>query len=419
MENTPLVVDRLKKVESDLTMELPDSERLSMIFMNLKGIRASIDSGLKELSHDAKLQIHQELTTTIAKIKDTFSHIHPDSDSSLLPKEECLIKMIREETTFLDLFSRAALSDLPGICNPLKAICLTPDSDITLKLKDIPNSKDRGIRHGHAHLEYNLYRNIIPYDDNRVLLSSGKYISASDIHLNDKRVLAASAPFHRGDIDTLPDWWRMIIEMNTRLIVMTTNQVEEIFRPSKLTGEMMKISLTKCENYWENPCLINSCLREIKGWTCLSLSKAKRIKSHNGQRILKRSIILKGPKRSKRKITWIQYKNWPDFGIADPELFLKFYQVISNEIKRYPTEDHPPLFHCSAGCGRTGTTLALYFLLQNLAASDNFPEDAIDIDRMIKLLRSERADMVQTAGQYKMIARVLIEYIKCKQNLKS
>jgi len=183
----------------------------------------------------------------------------------------------------------------------------------------------------------------------------------------------------------------MIFECNTRLIVMTTNLIEK--------------SRRKSENYFTSFEKINATMGDLGDvWTCESV-RTEKVASREDQTIFKRTIVMKGPDDETREIIHLQYHNWPDFGAADPKLFLQFHRVIEEEESKFLTEDHPPLFHCSAGMGRTGTTLALKLILKQR------PEE-INIDQTIKNLRTQRAGMVQSAVQYKMIARVFIEFFK-------
>uniref|UniRef100_S4RWA6 Tyrosine-protein phosphatase domain-containing protein n=1 Tax=Petromyzon marinus TaxID=7757 RepID=S4RWA6_PETMA len=86
----------------------------------------------------------------------------------------------------------------------------------------------------------NRYTNILPYDFSRVILSSiegeegSDYINANYIpgHRSPKEYIAAQGPLP----STCDDFWRMVWEQNSRVVVMLTQCVER--------GRI------KCEHYW-------------------------------------------------------------------------------------------------------------------------------------------------------------------------
>jgi len=326
-----------------------------------------------------------------------------DEDHETDDEMEVLKNEVRIHLLFLKMFTSAACLSLPVHLSYLREICLERDEELGKHLDEIGEGFELPCTTGKKFYYLNRYSNSMPYDDHRVELTSGRYIAASDTHFDDKRYLIASAPFVafiRGKrINTLEDWWTMILECNTRLIVMTTN---------------MKEGRTKCHNYFTRPEIINDSLDNVdQDWTCQSV-KTTKLESRNKQSIFKRTITMSHLDGETREITHLQYYNWPDFGVADPKLFLKFQRLIAEEESQFPTKEHPPLFHCSAGLGRSGTTLALHFLLEHLEESKEPLSETPDIDACITSLRSQRKGLVASAVQYKFIARVLIEYFQQK-----
>jgi protein tyrosine phosphatase len=67
----------------------------------------------------------------------------------------------------------------------------------------------------------------------------------------------------------------------------------------------------------------------------------------------------------------------------------------------------PVVVHCSAGIGRTGTFLSIDIGLEALQAAGE-----VDVEGIILKLRSQRAGMVQTQGQYEFIYQALVEAVQ-------
>lgn len=66
----------------------------------------------------------------------------------------------------------------------------------------------------------------------------------------------------------------------------------------------------------------------------------------------------------------------------------------------------PIVVHCSAGVGRTGTFIAVDYLMQHVRTSD-----VIDIYSYVMKMRNNRPNMVQTEDQYVFIHDCIKDYV--------
>lgn len=114
-----------------------------------------------------------------------------------------------------------------------------PDSNLTAEFDSL---KSIGTREkceaAYQNRSRNRYTNVLPYDRTRVHLAvlpgddNITYINANHVRLEGGNYVAAQGPLP----GTCEDFWRMIWQLDSRIIVTTTNEVE---------GER-----TKCARYW-------------------------------------------------------------------------------------------------------------------------------------------------------------------------
>ncbi|CAK6442309.1 unnamed protein product [Pipistrellus nathusii] len=232
----------------------------------------------------------------------------------------------------------------------------------------------------------NRYVDILPYDDNRVVLSevngdaSSNYINASyiDGYKEPRKYIAAQGPRE----ETVDDFWRMIWEQKATVIVMVT-RCEEGNR-------------NKCAQYW--PSGVDSA-REY-GDVLVRVTDHKTCPDYVIQKF---SITHKREKIAGREVTHIQFTSWPDHGVPeDPHLLLKLRRRV-NAFSNFFSG--PILVHCSAGVGRTGTYIGIDAMLEGLEA-----ENRVDVYGYVVKLRRQRCLMVQVEAQYILIHQALVEY---------
>ncbi|XP_055799701.1 receptor-type tyrosine-protein phosphatase C isoform X5 [Salvelinus fontinalis] len=232
----------------------------------------------------------------------------------------------------------------------------------------------------------NRYVDILPYDYNRVQLTTGNgetgcdYINASfiDGFKESKKYIAAQGPKE----ETVGDFWRMVWEQQSSIIVMVT-RCEESNR-------------NKCAQYWPSP------EREVEFFEefVVKLNREEHCPDYIIRQI---SLTNKREKNAEREVTHIQFTSWPDHGVpGEPHLLLKLRRRV-NAFKNLFSG--PIVIHCSAGVGRTGTYMGIDAMMEGLEA-----EGRVDIYGYVVKLRRQRCLMVQVEAQYILIHQALIEH---------
>ncbi|CAG5863808.1 unnamed protein product [Menidia menidia] len=232
----------------------------------------------------------------------------------------------------------------------------------------------------------NRYVDILPYDHNRVQLNTGNgeagcdYINASfiDGYKEQKKYIAAQGPKE----ETVTDFWRMVWEQQSSVIVMVT-RCEEGNR-------------VKCAQYWPSQDRETEIFEEF----IVKLTSEKHFPDYTIRHI---SLSNKREKNAEREVTHIQFMSWPDHGVpGEPHLLLKLRRRV-NAFKNLFSG--PIVVHCSAGVGRTGTYIGIDAMMEGLEA-----EGRVDIYGYVVRLRRQRCLMVQVEAQYILIHQALLEH---------
>ena len=241
----------------------------------------------------------------------------------------------------------------------------------------------------------NRYRDILPYDESRVCLNpsisdgdskSGQcsdYINASFVHSaldGHYKYIASQGP----NKETCLDFIKMLYQYNIKLVVCACNEYE---------GQKLK-----CHRYWTDK--VSEAFNFHKNYYVTLKSKPVTLDG-----CVVRDLVVKYNNPSSMsesssnssfdfsdlnefEFTQFHITNWPDHGVPDnvesimrmlgvvrarmhennkklnESLFIKNYEVskscgVKKRFNKIPLSSEYLAVHCSAGCGRTGTIIAI------------------------------------------------------------
>ncbi|RVE71181.1 hypothetical protein OJAV_G00072430 [Oryzias javanicus] len=235
-----------------------------------------------------------------------------------------------------------------------------------------------------GNIKKNRYKDILPYDQCRVVLSqsttesTSDYINASFIRgvTGDCRYVACQGPLS----PTLVDFWRMIWQLDIKVIVMACREIE--------------MGKRKCECYWasgQRPAAFGPFTISSQGET------------HMNADVVVRALTVTFQQET-RSVVQYQFLSWPDHDVPhETDGVLDLLRKVRGSRGAHSS---PLLVHCSAGCGRTGVICALDYINDLLVSKKITPD--FSIMKVVLELRTQRPSAVQTKDQYQFIYTAVI-----------
>ncbi|XP_023364459.1 receptor-type tyrosine-protein phosphatase H [Otolemur garnettii] len=235
----------------------------------------------------------------------------------------------------------------------------------------------------------NRYRNVLPYDWSRVPLKplhgqpGSDYINASFMPglWSPQEFIATQGPLPH----TVGDFWRLVWEQQSHTLVMLTNCME--------SGQV------KCEHYWPldaQPCIHGHLRVTLMGE---QVTKTWAVRDLQVFQVEEQKML---------SVRQFHYLAWPDHGVPhSPDPLLAFWKMLRQWLDQEAMEGGPPIVHCSAGVGRTGTLIALDVLLRQLEC-----EGLVGPFTFVRKMRESRPLMVQTEAQYVFLHQCILRALQ-------
>ncbi|XP_066985469.1 tyrosine-protein phosphatase Lar isoform X3 [Macrobrachium rosenbergii] len=274
-----------------------------------------------------------------------------------------------------------------------KLLAIEPGDNVTgmeLEFKRLANIKAQPSRFVSANLPVNKFKNrlvnILPFESSRVCLQplrgteGSDYINASFIDGYRYRYayIATQGPLQ----ETVDDFWRMLWEHNSTIVVMLT--------------KLKEMGREKCYQYWPNE-------RSQR----YQFYVVDPIAEYNmPQYILREFKVTDARDGQSRTIRQFQFIEWPEQGVPKSgEGFIDFIGQV-HKTKEQFGQDGPITVHCSAGVGRTGVFITLSQVLERMQY-----EGVVDMFQTVRNLRAQRPAMVQTEEEYRFCYLASLEYL--------
>lgn len=275
------------------------------------------------------------------------------------------------------------------------------DGQVFVEFEQVPKKRqkfDCSTALSDVNRDRNRFKDVIPYEDNRVKLKPTKenptgYINASHIRVQvgkqEFSYIATQGPL----ANTVIDFWQMIYENNIRVISMLTGVNDPDQR--------------KCAKYWPVRLGTENALKFG------DFSVALRYINECWSYVTRGLIVRHDPSRTERLVWHLQYTEWPDRGCpSNPSGFLEYLDELSAIKRQVMMEQNTQkpacvVVHCSAGVGRTGVLVLTEMMKTIMEHNGN-----VDVPSALKMLRNQRMHMVQTVSQYSFVYKMIKLYFQ-------
>ncbi|XP_053539017.1 receptor-type tyrosine-protein phosphatase S isoform X8 [Ictalurus punctatus] len=339
-----------------------------------------IDAMLERIKHEKTVDIYGHVTLMRAQrnymvqTEDQYSFIH----DALLEAVACGNTEVPARSLFSYIQKLAQVEIGEHV------------TGMELEFKRLANSKAHTSRFISANLPCNKFKNrlvnIMPYETTRVCLQpirgleGSDYINSSfiDGYRQQKAYIATQGPL----AETTEDFWRMLWENNSTIVVMLT--------------KLREMGREKCHQYWPAE-------RSARYQYFVVDPMAE---YNMPQYILREFKVTDARDGQSRTVRQFQFTDWPEQGVPKSgEGFIDFIGQV-HKTKEQFGQDGPISVHCSAGVGRTGVFITLSIVLERMRY-----EGVVDIFQTVKMLRTQRPAMVQTEDEYQFCYQAALEYL--------
>lgn len=248
--------------------------------------------------------------------------------------------------------------------------------------------------------ERNRFRDVVPYEQNRVELVPNKENNTGYINASHIKVMIRGEEWHyiatQGPLaSTCADFWQMVWEQGVNVIAMVTAEEEG--------------GRSKSHRYWPKLGSKHNSATHGKFKVTTKFRTDSGCYATTG---LKVKHLLSGQERT---VWHLQYTDWPEQGCPEyVQGFLSYLEEIQS-VRRHTNSmldtskslNPPVVVHCSAGVGRTGVVILTELMISCLEHNE-----PMEVPTMLSELRQQRMLMVQTILQYKFVYQVLIQFLK-------
>uniref|UniRef100_A0A672ZM15 Protein tyrosine phosphatase non-receptor type 14 n=1 Tax=Sphaeramia orbicularis TaxID=375764 RepID=A0A672ZM15_9TELE len=248
--------------------------------------------------------------------------------------------------------------------------------------------------------ERNRFRDVVPYEENRVELVPNKENNAGYINASHIKMVIRGEEWHyiatQGPLaNTCADFWQMVWEQGVNVIAMVTAEEEG--------------GRSKSHRYWPKLGSKHNSATHGKFKVTTKFRTDSGCYATTG---LKVKHLLSGQERT---VWHLQYTDWPEQGCPEyVQGFLAYLEEIQS-VRRHTNSmldtskslNPPVVVHCSAGVGRTGVVILTELMISCLEHNE-----PVEVPTMLSKLRQQRMLMVQTIPQYKFVYQVLIHFLK-------
>ncbi|XP_077071053.1 tyrosine-protein phosphatase non-receptor type 23 [Siphateles boraxobius] len=264
-------------------------------------------------------------------------------------------------------------------------------SELDIQWKELQEQQEKDTRQlsiaiARCYTMKNRHQDVMPYDCNRVVLSSGKddYVNASfidDLSAYCPRLIATQAPL----TGTAADFWLMVYEQKVSVIVMLVSEQE--------------LEKQKVLRYFPS----ERGQQLAQGPITLTMTAQKSTPTH-----IERMIGLQYRDQSlRRTVAHLQFTSWPELGLPESKsnLICFIQEVHGHYLLQRPLHT-PVVVHCSSGVGRTGAFCLLYAALQEIEAGNGIP----DLIQLVRKMRQQRKNMLQEKLHLKFCYEAVLKH---------